>query len=163
MNDVTTQYRYLTVAKRGRSCCRYPPLGILRQPTPVDVVLGATIHADDGAIVVVVRQGPLPRAPYNVEDGQVGGTHENVSEAPVCSPSAAIKNDLAMLVLMLICNDIQHAASRLCSEAGCGFDLTTHRWECQCPEREFGFNLAKRVGPSRNPAEGWRGQEQARG
>jgi len=30
--------------------------------------------------MVVVRQGPLAGAPYNVEDGQVRGTHQNVSE-----------------------------------------------------------------------------------
>ena len=50
------------------------------QTTPVDVVFAAAIHADDGEVVMVVRQGPLAAAPYNVEDGQVGATHQNVSE-----------------------------------------------------------------------------------
>src|SRR5580765_4396081 len=80
MNNVTTQYRNLTVAKRGRSCRLYPPLYILGQPTPVNVVFGATIHADDGAVMVVVRQGPLAGTPHNVEDGQVGSAHQNVGE-----------------------------------------------------------------------------------
>ena len=80
MNNVTTQHRNLTVAKRGRSCRLYPPLCILGQPTPVNVVFGATIHADDGAVMVVVRQGPLAGAPHNIEDGQVASTHQNVSE-----------------------------------------------------------------------------------
>ena len=53
---------------------------LVRTPTPVDVVFAATIHADDGAVMVVVGQRPLAGTPYDVENGQVGGTHQNVSE-----------------------------------------------------------------------------------
>src|SRR5258708_39171189 len=80
MNDVTPESRNLTVTRRGCACRLHSTFCVLGQPTPVDVVFAATIHADDGAVMVVVRQGPLTGAPYNVEGGQVGCTHQNVSE-----------------------------------------------------------------------------------
>jgi len=30
--------------------------------------------------MVIVRQGPLAGAPHNIEDGQIGGTHQDISE-----------------------------------------------------------------------------------
>jgi len=73
MNNVTTQYRNLTVAKRGRSCRLYPPLYILGQPTPVNVVFGATIHADDGAVKAFVEAAKALSVPLTVIRDDVAG------------------------------------------------------------------------------------------
>ena len=81
-------YRNLTVAKRGRSCRLYPPLCILGQPTPVNVVFGATIHADDAAVMVVMRQGPLAGAPHNMRMVRSRVRTRMSAKAPLCSPSA---------------------------------------------------------------------------
>src|SRR5690349_22160519 len=81
MNYIATQYRYVTVTKRGRARRLHPPLRIVGQTAPVDIVLTAPIHADNGTVAVIVRQRPLAGAPYDVEDRQVGGTHQNASES----------------------------------------------------------------------------------
>src|ERR1051326_4194146 len=70
-------YRNLTVAKRGRSCRLYPPLCILGQPTPVNVVFGVTIHAGGNGGYAA---GSIGGCPTQHEDGQVATTHQNVSE-----------------------------------------------------------------------------------
>src|SRR5260221_7749747 len=80
MNDVTTLSRNLTVAKRGCTCRLHSTLCVLGEPTPVDVVFAATIHADDGAVMVVVRQGPLAGAPYKGEDCPGRGTDPKISQ-----------------------------------------------------------------------------------
>jgi hypothetical protein len=76
-----TQYRNVTATKRGRARRLHPPLRIVGQTTPVDIVLTAAIHADNGTVMVIVRQGPLSGAPYHVEDRQIGGTDQNANES----------------------------------------------------------------------------------
>ena len=79
MNDVATQYRTVTATKRSRARRLHPSVRIVGQTTPKDIVLTAAIHADNGTVMVIVRQGPLSGAPYHVEDRQVGSTDQNAS------------------------------------------------------------------------------------
>src|SRR5258708_7495195 len=81
MDDVATQYGHVTVPKRCRARRLHPTAGVFGKTTPEDVVLAAAIHADDRAMMVVVRQSPLAGAPHHVENGQVRGTNQNPGES----------------------------------------------------------------------------------
>jgi len=81
MNDIATQHRGVTVAKRGRARRLHPPLRIVGQTAPVDIVLTARIHADNSTVMVIVRQRPLAGAPYDIEDRKVGGSDQNTGES----------------------------------------------------------------------------------
>src|SRR2546423_15266894 len=74
MNYVATQYRNVTVTKRGRARRLHPPLRIVGQTAPVDIVLTASIHADDGTVTVIVRQRPLAGNPHHPVGGLGRGT-----------------------------------------------------------------------------------------
>src|ERR1700733_6703891 len=80
MNDVAAQYGHVTVAQSRGTRGLHAPVRVLGQAAPKDIVLATTIHADDRAMMMVVRQGPLPRAPDDVENYQVGCADQNVGE-----------------------------------------------------------------------------------